>query len=558
MRSVTAARVARRAGRACILCIAMFLGTPPVLAAPRTSAPPEGSESGVFDDAGEESVPPRERSAPVDETDTDAPSPQDAPAEPAPGGPAGATAARARDTIPERLRVPGARSIAEAEQLVREAFGDARAVRGRAGGLALARKLLEQGQEAANDDPATRYVLLRDARDLAAAAGDLAVAMAAAEEMVAAFRVKRAATKLAAVPPAGKSADAAELTRVLVAISNDGIAEEDWAAATKAASLAAVAAGRVRDDKPLGLRARAQPGAVARGKKLAAAAADARKALDANPDDPKANLVLGRYLCLIRGNWTAGVPRLAKSADPTLRDLARRELAVPKDAAQMAALAADWWSAAERAAKEDAGPFRGRAAHWYLEALPGLEGVPRSLAEKRVSAVQQGGQTANVNLLPHMKPQGCTVTRARDGVALTEGEHGRIVTPNEFRAPMTVEVIANTTGDTRLYAGDTAIWVLNWQERPTELKFQDPVTRQLTSLPGKGEMADEKWVAIRWVVEADQASLFVDGELRAKIKGDYSGWAGPVGIGPSHGSTVTVRSLTVTAGAAPKKNQSQP
>ena len=307
------------------------------------------------------------------------------------GQAARAAAGSSDPTAPKRLPAPAAAAIAEAEKLVREAHGDAYAKRGRGDRLALALKLLEQAGEADPEgDGATHYVLLREARDLAAAGGDVELALSAAEEIAAAFRVNRAATKLAALAPAAKVADAAELARALISVSQDGIAEGDWPVASKAAAMAAAAAGRVRDDKAMAVRARAQPAVVTRARKSADAAASAKAKLAEDPDDPAANATLGRHLCFVTGKWDEGLPHLAKGSDPLLKALAAREARAPDDANAMAALAEAWWKAADKAAKDDAATLRQRAAFWYRLAVPDLTGIKKVAAEKRVAEVDAG------------------------------------------------------------------------------------------------------------------------------------------------------------------------
>lgn len=124
---------------------------------------------------------------------------------------------------------------------------------------------------------------------------------------------------------------------------------------------------------------------VTRSRKVASAAADARKRLESDPDDSASHLVLGRYLCFSRGEWPAGLRHLARSADPALKGLARRELSAPKDGAAMAALADAWWAAAQSGPKADAERFRARATDWYRRALPELEGIHKTMAEKRIA-----------------------------------------------------------------------------------------------------------------------------------------------------------------------------
>ena len=48
--------------------------------------------------------------------------------------------------------------------------------------------------------------------------------------------------------------------------------------------------------------------------------------LKTNPDDPQANLALGRYRCFAKGDWEAGLPLLAKSGDAALASLAKKAL----------------------------------------------------------------------------------------------------------------------------------------------------------------------------------------------------------------------------------------
>src|SRR5439155_8519655 len=49
-------------------------------------------------------------------------------------------------------------------------------------------------------------------------------------------------------------------------------------------------------------------------------------ALKKQPDDPAANLAVGKYLCLSKGDWLDGLPYLAKSGDATLKELAVLDL----------------------------------------------------------------------------------------------------------------------------------------------------------------------------------------------------------------------------------------
>ena len=54
--------------------------------------------------------------------------------------------------------------------------------------------------------------------------------------------------------------------------------------------------------------------------------AEAELALSVNPEDPGANLALGRFLCHIRGDWDTGLPLLVKGGNAPLKAAAEREL----------------------------------------------------------------------------------------------------------------------------------------------------------------------------------------------------------------------------------------
>jgi len=54
--------------------------------------------------------------------------------------------------------------------------------------------------------------------------------------------------------------------------------------------------------------------------------------LKEKPDDADANLTAGKYYCLQKGNWDAGLPLLAKGSDAILKEQAVRDQAGPKEA----------------------------------------------------------------------------------------------------------------------------------------------------------------------------------------------------------------------------------
>ena len=68
-------------------------------------------------------------------------------------------------------------------------------------------------------------------------------------------------------------------------------------------------------------------------------ATDALAALQNDPNDPNANLIAGRYVCFVNGDWSVGLPMLALGDDEALRQLAAKELTEPKISDEQVALA---------------------------------------------------------------------------------------------------------------------------------------------------------------------------------------------------------------------------
>jgi hypothetical protein len=111
--------------------------------------------------------------------------------------------------------------------------------------------------------------------------------------------------------------------------------------------------------------------------------------LRADPEDAEANLVVGRYLCLVNGDWEEGLPRLAKGTDVTLARLARLDLGRPEAPERQLGLGNGWQEAARLTKQEERlarAALFGRAHYWYKKALaqspPGLQrGVERQVED---------------------------------------------------------------------------------------------------------------------------------------------------------------------------------
>ena len=116
--------------------------------------------------------------------------------------------------------------------------------------------------------------------------------------------------------------------------------------------------------------------------------ASAELTLSVNPDDPKANLVVGRFYCLVKKDWTAGLACLLKGSDKTLKELAAAETAGPRNVAKQVELSDRWWSIARKergtVSKRE---FTERARLWLQHAFANSQGIERLRIEKKLEAL---------------------------------------------------------------------------------------------------------------------------------------------------------------------------
>lgn len=285
----------------------------------------------------------------------------------------------------DRLPVPPEADQAQAAKVVRDVFSAEFAKTAPADRVLLARKLLGQTEQT-KDDPATRYVLLREARDLANQAGDLALALEAIDGLCKVYAVEAGPLRAGALAAAAKGARMPEECRIFaqeaIKMAAAACAADDYESAEKALATGAPLA-RKSQDAGLASRMAAKTKETNDLKSKFAALKKARETLASTPDDGPANFAVGRYLCFQKGDWAGGLPLLAKGTDPALKGLAEQELAKPPEPSTQLALADAWWDTAEKdASVKDA--IRDHANLWYSQALPKLSGLLKSKAQKRM------------------------------------------------------------------------------------------------------------------------------------------------------------------------------
>lgn len=327
------------------------------------------------------------------------------------------TATQAQQLV-TRSRVPEAPAQAKAETLIKELYKTEYAQRRPIEIQALATKLLVLGI-ATKDDVTARFVLFREARDLSIQAGDSTRALRAVDEMARHYAIDALAMKSTVLTSLGDSATtpaaAKNLIDTVLDAVNETLAADQYEVARR---LATLAQGLARKSNDKELLARVE----GRGKEIRAIEEEyplARQALAVlkdKPDDPDANLTVGRFLCLIKGSWHEGLPHLAKASEPTLRELAAQELTNPPDAVTHLDLADAWWNMIDedednlnvRVALQIAGlktwlellnpkldhvrvkpQLQRRAYYWYQQAAPKMGGLTRARIDSRMKTLAE-------------------------------------------------------------------------------------------------------------------------------------------------------------------------
>jgi len=255
----------------------------------------------------------------------------------------------------------------------------------------LAKKLLVLGRE--ETDPVRQYVLLQRAIELACETGESRILAKSMEVLTEQFDVSPVGLALEMFPKCIRnledSRQAAELLESVERLIDRALVAEDFKAASSLAAVLTSAATR-----PAGQtfrnQARKRRSYLEELARLDEQFHTSETALAQSPDDPQANLTVGRWYCFVQENWERGLPLLAKGGDAQLRTAAQRDLAAatPSPTA-MVQLGHQWWEVANReGAATQPGAFR-RAAFWYLQALKNpLSGKLREVAELRVAKLQ--------------------------------------------------------------------------------------------------------------------------------------------------------------------------
>ena len=307
--------------------------------------------------------------------------------------PASALVSMAQGAAP-RVPVPDAAAQQKALDLIREVYGkDLDKAKNSVQKLAVAKRLLEQATRS-KGQPASHFVLLREARDLSVRAGMAETALQAIDRMAAVFQIDGLEMKVATIGKLAKSARLTVQSSVLstsaAGLIDEAISGDNYETADRLAAVALAAARKARDGamvKEMGVRKRE----VEKAAQTYAKVQGALVTLNENPVDPDANLAAGEYFCFVKNDWEKGVPMLALGSNQALKTVAVKELTESTSPGQQAALGDGWRDLAQSRTDLPGKDLQERAAWWYLKALPELSDLARVNVEKSLRALVASG-----------------------------------------------------------------------------------------------------------------------------------------------------------------------
>lgn len=382
----------------------------------------------------------------------------------------------------------------------------------------LARKLLSVGK-ATKDDQAGKFVLLRIARDLAAQQRDTTTSFESIEALSDCFNVDPLKMKHDAVSMASKEAkgylDHQVLADALLPCYEEAIDTDQFDIAKAIGELALNCATEGRspervDQIEFRLKQLGELSAAYEQMKAA------QQTLDNSPNNGDANSTVGRYLCLMKGNWEDGLPFLAKGSDERLKTSAEFELSTDVDPIQVAD---QWWEISDKLTGLQQLRAKSHSGEWYRKALPSLSGLSKVRTEQRLREL-------NVDTMPGTL-SGSESDKTHRFAIQFDGKQSFAVVPTfhyDGTQPITVEARilcsdAKVSFPLSLSNGKDGLSV---QVDPRNWHFSVGTKNGPVHVPA-GPIKLDKWIHFAGVFTGDRALLFIDGKLRNSkpVKGSF-------------------------------------
>jgi hypothetical protein len=315
-------------------------------------------------------------------------------------GPLSAATQPAADAKVRLLKIPDAAAQRNAMKRVRDVFGTQMdGAKLPADKLKLAQQLLRAGMDEQADLDG-RYVLLTLASDNGSSAGSFDTASQAIDELSRSHLVDAIELKANSASTAAKVIRSLQERVQFVANINivieQAVDEDRYEVAVQLGNLA-VATARLSDD-PNAIRNSAAQ--LTRVREMQSGYVEIKPAIDTlghKPTDVDANLKVGRFLCLVKGDWQHGPPLLAIGGTSDIAKLASTELAGAGSTKDQIALGDGWWNLADKLPERQKLIVQRHAANWYHQALASVDkGLLRQKLEQRIQLCADDATPAKI------------------------------------------------------------------------------------------------------------------------------------------------------------------
>lgn len=441
----------------------------------------------------------------------------------------------------EKQPVPAEAAITKTLGEVQEIFKADFAKTQPAERLALSAKLQQKALETL-DDKVARYVLFREAADLAAKAGDAAAALEILEDLggefaIPALDMKTAALE-AAAPAAFTPAANQNLINAVLPIIEESVAAEDFPRADKLLQLAEAAAPKAFN-LALVNSVKTHRAELETLQKDLEKIKPAKEKLAQNGDDPEANEAVGRFYCFVKNDFEKGFPFLLQGKDEKLKEIAEKELAGSMEAPEQAKLGDAWWELADKEEGPTKTAMLKRAFVWYQQALPGLSGLDLAKVENRVKEITK--------LVPSVRGRwdhlDISEAKALADYLRVEGIAKRVATKQGYGQAIDIALTARSAKNLQLAAFMGTV-TFDWDKKVLSITRPD-TGKAMGKVPLRAHSANA-WHQIRWQITDKSLRVYLDNKLLFQDKSP-SALSGeePVRV-LAQDSVLDVKALSVT------------
>ena len=308
----------------------------------------------------------------------------------------------------DRNPAPSAAELKQLQASVKDVFkADIAAAKSRAQQSALAERMVEDVQ---NDvaSAGSDYALLTQAHELAIKASNTEMSLKVARLIGQRFDVDEPKLIVQTLRELAKGPTDKEYHQALaenaLSVASEQIAAERFEVAKECYEVVSSIGVKLKS-ADLSKKANIGRTDLAELKKLADKLPTARQTLENKTDDPAANDTVGRFEIMVKGNWNAGLPLLAKSSDTAIKQASEQDLKLvaaqsPASPDEADAISQRWWELSQKQAlprlKQQ---FKLRAGQWAEYAAPDLKGFNKTRAEQRLSESEWIATNGSANKL---------------------------------------------------------------------------------------------------------------------------------------------------------------